>query len=66
MYEAYKMQRLRARLASKSRATAANSECRNFLRTFLVSCIVAFLDLLRSSAAKLAHRSRLNYLIQFH
>ena len=44
--------RLRARLASKSRAKTANSECRSLLHTLLVSCTVAILDLLRSSAAK--------------
>ena len=60
-----KWQHLRARLASKSRATTANSECRSLLHTFLVSCTVAFFDLLRLSAAKLAHLS-LHYLIQFY
>ena len=47
-----------------SRATTANSECRSLLYTFLVYCTAAFLDLLHSSAAKLAHLS-LNYLMQF-
>jgi len=37
----------------------------DLLRTFLVFCTVAFLGLLRSSAAKLAHLS-FNYLIQFY
>ena len=60
-----KWQHLQARLASKSRATTANSECRSLLPIFLVSCTVAFFDLLRSSAAKLAHLS-LHYLIQFY
>ena len=60
-----KWQHLRARLASKSRATTANSECRSLLHTFLVSFTVPFFDLLRSSAAKLTHLS-LNYLIQFY
>ena len=58
-------QRLRTRLASKSWATTANSECRSLLHTFLVSCPIAFLNLLRSPAAKLTHLS-LNYLIQFY
>ena len=53
------------KLASKSRATTANSECRSLLHTFLVSCTFAFFDLLRSSAAKLAHL-RLRYLIHLY
>ena len=60
-----KWQRLRERLASKSRATTSNHEFSIFLHTFLVSFTVVFLDLLRSSAAKLAHIS-LNYLIIFY
>ena len=52
----------RVRLASKSRTTTANSKCRSLLHTFLVSCPVAFLDLLLSPAAKLAHLS-LNYIL---
>jgi len=52
--ETYKMA-VSSRKACKSRATSANSESRSPLLTFLVSCTAAFLDLLRSSAAKLAH-----------
>ena len=60
-----KWQRLRARLTSKSRVTTANSECKSLLQTFLVSCTVAFLDLLLSSAAKLAHLSLNSILLNF-
>ena len=60
-----KWQHLQAGLASKSGATTANSECRSLLPTFLVSCTVAFFDLLRSHAAKLAHLSA-HYLILFY
>ena len=48
-----KWQCLRARLVSKSRATTSKSDCKSLLHTFLVSGTVAFLDLLRSSAAYL-------------
>ena len=51
--------------ACKSQATSANSESMRLLHTFPVSCTAAFLDLLRSSVAKLAHLS-LNCLIQFY
>ena len=60
-----KWQRLRARLTSKSRATTANSECKSLLPTSLVTCTVAFLDLLLSSAAKLAHLSLNSILLNF-
>ena len=56
VYEAYKMAPPSSKFArlSKSQATTANS-----------ACTVAFFDLLRSSAAKLAHLS-LHYSIQYY
>ena len=57
VYEAYRMAAPSSNgLQVKSRATTTNSECRSLLRTFLVSCPVAFPDLSRSPA----------YLIHFY
>ena len=64
MYETNKMAAA-SRLTSKKRVTTANSECKSLLQIFLVSCTVAFLDLLLSSAAKLAHLSLNSILINF-
>ena len=64
MYETNKMAAASSK-AYKSRATTANSECKSLLQTFLVSCTIALLDLLLSSAAKLAHLSLNSILLNF-
>ncbi|CAH3180031.1 unnamed protein product, partial [Porites lobata] len=57
--------RLRARLASKSRAKTANTECRSLLHTLLVSCTFAILELLlRDHVGILVYKHKKKLLVE--